>query len=311
MGEKMAEYIMEANRLTKCYRGQHALRQVSLCLARGKIYGLIGQNGAGKTTLMRMAAGLGFPTSGSLTLFGCSAPKELQHARKRMGFMIESPGLQPSMTAQENICLHRRMKGIPNQELESQLLERVGLESAGRKKVRHFSMGMKQRLGIALALVGSPELLLLDEPMNGLDPVGMVEIRDLLQRLCQERDITLLMSSHNLPELYQMATDYIIMDQGNVRKEITQAQLEEQCRQYLLLCTTQVEKLATVLEQQMHTQNYKVMPDQSIRLYDFLEDRERVAQTLLQNNILVTNLSLVGDTLENYYIRLLEEAGNG
>lgn len=306
----MTEYILKTNSLTKSYHGQYALDKVSISLSRGKIYGLIGQNGAGKTTLMRIVAGLGFPTNGNIELLGCSTPQELQEARKRIGFIIESPSLNLSMSAKENIRLHRIIKGIPNIELENELLLLVGLQNTGRKKVRHFSMGMKQRLGIALTLIGSPELLVLDEPINGLDPVGMVEIRELLKRLCDEKNITILISSHNLPELYQMATDYIIINQGIIRKEFTLLQLEEQCKQYLLLCTNQPDKLATVLEQQLHTQNYKVMPDKTIHLYDYLEERERVAKTLHDNNIIVTNLSLVGDTLENYYISLMGDVDN-
>ena len=224
--------------------------------------------------------------------------------------MIEAPAINTSMSAKENLHLHRIIKGIPNEELEQELLALVGLQNTGKKKARNFSLGMKQRLGIALSLIGSPELLILDEPINGLDPVGIVDMRNLLQTLCAEKNITILLSSHNLSQLYQVATDYIIIDHGRIIETITLSELEEQCKQYVLLRTNQPELLVSTLEKELHTQKYLVMPDKSIRLFDFTDRMETLAALFQRENILITNLSIEGNTLENYYIDLVERSRN-
>lgn len=301
----MKEFILKTNNLTKNYHGVNALQGVSVTLKAGRIYGLIGRNGAGKTTLMRIAAGLAFPTDGSVELFGRSGDSALQAERKRLGCMIEYPSFIPYMTAQENLRYHRIMRGIPDKSAENELLELVGLGDTGKKKAKNFSLGMKQRLGIAIALLGNPELLILDEPINGLDPIGVVEIRKLLTRLCEERQMTILISSHNLPELYQVATDYIIIHQGVVRQSITLKELEEKCRHHILIGCDQPEKLVSVLEMQLGTTNYKVMPDKTVKLYDYLNDKELLARTVFNNGIVVTNYSIQGDTLENYFISVI------
>lgn len=306
----MSTCVLKTNSLTKSYNGVNALHDVSITLEAGKIYGLIGQNGAGKSTLMRIIAGLSFPASGSIALFDHTGEKALQVERKRMGCMIEYPSLTPNMTAKENLKLHRIMRGIPNKEVEDELLELVGLTGTGKKKAKNFSLGMKQRLGIAIAMVGNPEFLILDEPINGLDPLGVVEIRNLLKKLCEERQITILISSHNLPEMYQTATDYIFIHKGEIKQALALAELEERCRHHLLISCDQPEKLASVLEMQLHTTNYKVMPNKSIKLYDYLDEKELVARTFFENRIIVTNLSNEGDTLEDYFVSMVGGAKN-
>jgi ABC-2 type transport system ATP-binding protein len=296
------QHVLKTDGLTKTYHGVQALSHVSITLDAGRIYGLIGQNGAGKTTLMRLIAGLTFSSGGTLELFGHTGENALQAERKRIGAMIENPSLVPNMTAVENLRLHRIMRGIPDPAVEGELLELVGLAGTGTKKAKDFSLGMKQRLGIAVALLGNPELLILDEPINGLDPLGVVEIRTLLKRLCEERQLTILISSHNLPELYQTATDYIIIHKGEIKQTLTLAQLEERCRHHLLITCLQPEKLASVLEMKLNTTNFTVMPDKGVRLYDYLDDRERVATVLFENGLIVTNFSREGDTLEDYFI---------
>jgi ABC-2 type transport system ATP-binding protein len=302
---KLKDVVLKTDSLTKSYRGVYALHGVTVTLEAGRIYGLIGQNGAGKTTLMRLVAGLSFPTSGSIELFGSSGNKALQVERKRLGCMIEYPSLTPSMTARDNLKLHRMMRGIPNEEVENELLVFVGLSDTGKKKVKNFSLGMKQRLGIAIALLGNPELLILDEPINGLDPMGVVEIRNLLKKLCEERQMTILISSHNLPELYQTATDYIIIHKGEVKQTLTLSQLEERCKHHILIGCDHPEKLVSVLEMKLNTTNYKVMPDKTVKLYDYLDDKERVSRVLIENGIIVTNLSHAGDTLEDYFVSIV------
>lgn len=301
----MNDFVLKTNDLTKTYRGTDALHDVSVTLESGKIYGLIGQNGAGKTTLMRLIAGLSFPESGSIELFGHKGEKALQTERKRLGAMIEYPGLIPNMSASDNLKLHKTMRGIPNKEVDVELLTLVGLEKTGKKKAKNFSLGMKQRLGIAIALLGNPELLILDEPINGLDPIGVVEIRNLLKNLCEERQMTILISSHNLPELYQTATNYIIIHKGEIKQTLTLEELEDNCRHHILISCDQPEKLASVLEMKLHTTHYKVMPNQSVKLYNYLDDKALVARLIFENGIIVTNFSIEGDTLENYFISVV------
>ncbi|WP_331281764.1 ABC transporter ATP-binding protein [Paenibacillus sp. FSL H7-0357] len=301
----MNKYVLRTKGLTKSYKGANALKDLSLTMEAGRIYGLIGQNGAGKSTLMRIVAGLAFPSSGSIELFGQNGETALQAERKRLGCMIEHPALTPHMTAKQNLTFHRIMRGIPSETLEDELLALVGLSGTGKKKSKNFSLGMKQRLGIAIALLGDPELLILDEPINGLDPLGVVEVRKLLIKLCEERQMTILISSHNLPELYQVATDYFIIHQGELKQSITLAELEESCKHHLRISCDQPEKLVSILEMQLHTGNYKVMPDQTVKLYDYLNEKERVARTLFDNGIVVTSLSIEGDTLEDYFISVI------
>ncbi len=298
----MNECVLKTKKLTKNFSKFCALKEVSITLQTGKTYGLIGQNGAGKTTLMRIITGLSFQTSGSIELFGHSEEKELSEELKRIGCLIEAPSMNGNMSAKENLKLHRIMRGIPNTLLDTQLLELVGLKDIGKKMVKDFSLGMRQRLGIAIALIGSPELLILDEPVNGLDPLGVVEIRNLIKKLCEERNITVLISSHNLPELYQTATDYIIIDKGVIKQTITLEKLEECCQHHIKIECKEPERLSEILESKLHTTKYKVMPDQSIVLYDFLEERELVARTIIEGGIIPTRFSLEGETLENYFI---------
>jgi len=301
----MKQYILKINNLTKCYHGTNALSDVSITMEAGKIYGLIGQNGAGKTTLMRLITGLSFPTKGSIELFGHSGEKALKLERKRLGSMIEYPSIVPNMTAKENIKLHRIMRGIPDKEIEDELLELVGLHGTGKKKAKNFSLGMKQRLGIAVALIGNPELLILDEPINGLDPLGVIEMRNLLKKLCDERQMTILISSHNLPELYQTATDYIIIHKGKIKRTLTMEQLDECCKHHLSIGCEEPEKLVSILEMRLNTKNYKVMPNKTVKLYDYLDEKETVARVLFENGIIVTNLSNEGDTLEDYFVSIV------
>ncbi|MGN0474521.1 MAG: ABC transporter ATP-binding protein [Acutalibacteraceae bacterium] len=297
--------IFKSENLTKLYRETSALKNVSITLEKGRIYGLIGQNGAGKTTLMRIISGLASPTAGSYELFGQTKEKGIRQARRRTGCMIEYPSLIGSMSAKENIAFHRVLKGMPNKSREQELLDMLGIGGTGKKKSKDFSLGMKQRLGIADALIGSPEFLILDEPINGLDPMGVVEVRNLLTDLCRNQGITILISSHNLPELYQVATDYIIMHKGEVIRTLTAEELDEECRQYIIIRCTDEGKLANVIETKLNTSNYKVMPDKSVQLYDYLDDMDFVAKTLHENGIVVLGLSLNGDSLENYFTNLI------
>lgn len=215
----MAEAIINLRNVTKRYGGCTAVKECSLTLERGKIYGLVGKNGAGKTTIMRMITGLSLPDSGQIELFG----------KAEIGTLIEAPSLNGSMTAKENLKFYRMLSDKNGcYETDEELLALVGLSDIKRKRVKDYSLGMRQRLGIAVALLTKPEFVMLDEPVNGLDPIGVVEIRKLVKRLAEEEGMTFLISSHNLPELYQTATDYIIIDKGMVKKEISQEELEKE-----------------------------------------------------------------------------------
>lgn len=222
----MSEKIVELKHVDKRFKDFKALTDVSVSLEKGKIYGLIGKNGAGKTTMMRIIAGLGFPTAGELELFGATTRKEINRKLCKVGSLIEYPSLNGAMTARENMIFFYKLRGLKVDDSIQNLLERVDIADTGRKKVKDFSLGMRQRLGIAVAMIGNPELLILDEPVNGLDPIGIVEIRNFLKKLNEKTGITILISSHNLPELYQTATDYIIIDKGHVKKLVTLAELE-------------------------------------------------------------------------------------
>ena len=287
----MSSIILEAKSLTKEYKQTLALDHINLQIKKGKIYGFIGQNGAGKTTFLRLVTGLAFPTSGTLSLWGNSGTEELQKQRKRIGSMIETPALFPSMTAYQNMEVQRIQRGIPDKSVIKRTLDMVGLQDTGKKSVRNFSLGMRQRLGIAIALLNTPELLILDEPINGLDPAGIVEIRNLLKILNKEYGMTILVSSHILEELYQTASEFILIDHGKIIEEISDYELNERCKRHIAIKTTDVQKTVLVLEENLHTDNFKLMPDGIIRLYDYLNDLETVASALAESHILVTGLS--------------------
>ena len=284
----MSSVILEAHDLTKEYRHTVALDHIDLKIEKGKIYGFIGQNGAGKTTFLRLVTGLAFPTSGTLSLWGKTVEKELQEQRKRIGCMIETPALFPTMTAYQNMEIQRIQRGIPDKAVIQKTLDMVGLKDTGKKAVRNFSLGMRQRLGIAIALLNTPEFLILDEPINGLDPAGIVEIRNLLKSLNKEYGMTILVSSHILEELYQTASEFILIDKGKIIEEISDRELNET----------------------LHTDSFKLMPDGIIRLYDYLDDMEKVAAALSDAHILVTGLSVAGDTLEDYFLSKIGGTGN-
>ena len=298
----MNSIVLEAQGITKKYRETLALDHVDLKLEKGKIYGFIGKNGAGKTTFLRLITGLAFPTEGSLSLFGKSGEKSLQEQRKRIGSLIETPALYPYMTAWQNMEVQRLQRGIPDKSVIDKTLKMVGLDNTGKKKVRNFSLGMRQRLGIAMALLNTPEFLVLDEPINGLDPAGMVEIRNLIKELNREYGMTILISSHLLEELHNTATDFIFIDGGRILEELTYEELNEKCKQHIEIKVKDTEKAVLVMEEKLHTDNFKMLPDGTIQLYDYLDDIESVAVAFSEAQVLVVGLAVTGDTLEEYFI---------
>ena len=299
----MKTMVLEARGLTKMYKETAALDHINLRLEKGKIYGFIGQNGAGKTTFLRLITGLAFPACGTLALWGKTDRKELQEQRKRIGCMIETPALYPNLTARQNLEVQRLQRGIPDKTVIGTCLGMVHLEDTGKKAVRNFSLGMRQRLGIASALLNMPEFLILEEPVNGLDPAGIVEIRNLLKLLNREYGMTILVSSHILEELYQTASHFIVIDKGKILEELSDQELEERCRRHIAIQSSEPEKALLLLEEKLHTEKLQLMPDGTIRLYDHLDNKESIARLLLDAHILVTGLQLSGDTLEDYFLR--------
>ncbi|MEK5080918.1 ABC transporter ATP-binding protein [Solibacillus sp. FSL W7-1436] len=307
----MSDYVLKTSNLTKQFKNQIAINKVNLSIKKGSIYGFIGANGAGKSTLIRMVTGLASPTSGSIELLGHSNSQELVKARKRIGTIIEGPALYPHMTAAENLEAHRLLKGIPGKDCVERTLAIVGLQQTGKKKAKNFSLGMKQRLGIGIALLGDPEFLILDEPINGLDPMGVVEIRELLKKLNQEYGMTILISSHILSELHLLATHYGIIHQGDLLEQITVDELNEKCQQYLHIKVNNPEMAATVIETMLSTNNFEVMPDGCIKLYHYVDTPGKVSTALVNEGLVIEQFMPIGQDLESYFMNRIGGMQNG
>ncbi|MPQ43573.1 ATP-binding cassette domain-containing protein [Clostridium tarantellae] len=305
------EYVLRTNNLTKKYKNHIVLNKVSINIKKGDIYGFIGKNGAGKTTLMRLITGLASISSGSIEIFGHDNLNKLEKERKRIGILIECPAISPNMTAYENMELVRLQKGIPGNMCIEEKLSLVGLKNDKKKKIKNFSLGMKQKLGLAMALLGDPEFLILDEPTNGLDPMGIVEMRELLKKLNKEKGITILISSHILSEVYQLANCYGFLNKGQLIEEITQKQLDERCKKVIELKVNNVEKATWVLENKLKTINFKVLPNNIIKLYDYIDNPGKVSKSLNNEDIIVNQIIVKGDELEDYFVNLMGGNFNG
>ena len=297
--------ILKINGLTKKYGSKVALDNISFNVEKGKIYGFIGENGAGKTTAIRAITGLTAIPEGTVELFGQSDGKGLSEARKKMGCLVERPILSMNKTARDNLEMQQFLYGQHDEKHIDALLERVGLGDVKDKKVKDFSLGMKQRLGIAQALINDPELIILDEPVNGLDPVGMVEVRELLKSLCKDDGITIVISSHILAELYQLVTDYIIISHGRIIETISREELDAKCSAYVELNTDQNENALEILRCNGVTQIERDGTD--IKIYDDVP-MERISRWMFDNSILITLLSRYEISLESYYMDLLGRA---
>ncbi|MCM1569776.1 MAG: ABC transporter ATP-binding protein [Roseburia sp.] len=298
----MENVILQTRNISKSYHHFKALDDVSITLKAGHIYGFIGENGAGKTTLMKVLTGLLYPTSGSLSLFGKNEPSDILKMRRHIGSTIEAPALYQEYTAYRNLELQRILIGNPDRDICNQLLGMVGLTEVKDKKVRKFSMGMKQRLGIAMALVGKPRLLILDEPINGLDPKNISELRNLLKRLNEENDVTLFLSSHILNELYLLATDYYFIHKGKIIESLTHEELDEKCRQYIKIKTSELPKCITVIEKKLGGAEYVCLDDETLHLFSHTDRAEGVAKLLMENHIVTKEFSVTEQSLEEYFL---------
>ena len=256
--------VIQTRGLSKRYKDKWAVDHLDLQVEQGDIYGFIGQNGAGKSTTLKLLCGLARPTQGEALLF--DRPIRDSVARRRVGALIEQPGLYPDLSGRENLCLYAALLGLDSPERQvADTLETVGLSPKEKKPVKHYSMGMKQRLGVGLALLGGPDLLLLDEPINGLDPEGIREMRELLLGLNRERGLTILVSSHILGELSKIATRYGIIQQGRMVEQLTAGELAQKCTDYLHLKADQPQKAAALLERELHLKGWEMRPEGEIR----------------------------------------------
>ena len=304
----MPENIVELRNLTKQYGSQRALDDVSFSIKKGSIVGLIGPNGAGKTTIMKTMGGLIFPTSGEIELYGATDEAGLNHARSRMSFMIETPYEKEKMSARDNLEKQRRQKGIPDKGRIDEVLRIVNLEGTGKKMVKNFSLGMRQRLGLANALLAKPEFMVLDEPINGLDPEGIVEIRELFRKLNKEENITMVISSHILSELSLLCSDYIFINQGKIRGILTEEELKDACSEYILLNTDNNEKASAILIDRFRIEKLDVINGQGIRIFEKLDEIHEISRTLYENGIIPITIAKNDVSLEDYYMKMVSEA---
>ena len=297
----MEDYLLVTKDLTKIYKETTAADRVNIHIKKGSIYGLIGKNGAGKTTIMKMIAGLAKPTSGSFEYTGFNCTEN--EAFSRIGALIEAPALDPNLTGFDNIRIKCLAFGIGDKKYINDLLELVGLSASWKKKAGKYSLGQKQRLGIALALVGDPDFLILDEPINGLDPQGIAEVREMFNKLNQERKITILISSHILEELSKIATDYAIIDGGRIVEESTNKELKEKCRDKIAIKTGDVAKAIPVIDG-LGFKDYSVVNDKTIHVFDRLSEITVLNMELAKAQIPVESIGIESSDLEEYFLKV-------
>lgn len=290
----MSEYILRTKNLCKCYGKKMILKEINMDIKKGEIYGFIGKNGAGKTTLMRIVCSLASATKGDIELSGI-----------RIGSMIEYPALYGNLTAIQNLEIQKRNIGAKGNNQIIEVLNTVGLVDTGNKLVKSFSLGMRQRLGLALALINEPDFLILDEPINGLDPSGITEIREILTKLNKDKNITILISSHMLSELYLLATAYGIIDKGRLIKQISGEELNNECKHYLKLVTKNLPLAAETLKTFLNPDCFIVDKNNIIRIFQYTDDPNYIIRTLVTADVDIQSVSVVGQDLEEYYLSLI------
>lgn len=302
------EYVLTTSGLSKKYGKFCALNDLTMHIPKGSIYGLVGRNGAGKTTLIRLICGLQKPTKGNYSIYGVkNNSKEIVKARRRMGAVVETPAIYLDMTAEDNLKQQCLILGIPSDNTIPEILHLVGLENTGKKKAKNFSLGMKQRLGIAVALVGNPDFLVLDEPVNGLDPQGIIEMRELILKLNREYQITVLISSHILDELSRLATHYGFVDKGKLVKEISASELDNVCKKYIRVEVSNLNALVRILD--ANKLPYEVISDDSVNIYKKI-NLSKLVLALAKENCELISSHEQDESLENYFINLIGGEGN-
>ncbi|WP_379141196.1 ABC transporter ATP-binding protein [Paenibacillus sp. sgz500992] len=300
----MNDLVIETKQLTKIYGEQTAVGSVNLHVKKGRIYGLLGRNGAGKTTIMKMILGLTQITSGEVEVLGRNIKGQEKRVYPRIGAIIETPGFYPNLTGTENLEIFAKLRGTAAPHAVENALKVVGLPYKDKKLFSKYSLGMKQRLGIANAILHDPELLILDEPTNGLDPIGISEVRDFIKNLSVEQGKTILISSHILSEISLLADDIGIIDHGVLLEESSMSELEKKNRKYILLQVSDIPKASLILERQFHLKDYSVQDDHYLRLYDTALDMGEINKALVTQNITVISSQLCNDTLEDYFKKI-------
>ena len=299
----MSKYVIETRNLTKQYGAQKSVASLNIHVQKGRIYGLLGRNGAGKTTTMKMLLGLTQPTSGEVAIWGKPLAANEKKLLPRIGSLIESPGFYPNLTATENLRIFATLRGVPNRNAIKNALDLVGLPYKDRKLFSQYSLGMKQRLAIALAIMHDPELLILDEPINGLDPIGIAEVRSFIRNLCNERGKTILISSHILEELSKIATDYGIIHNGCLIQELTRKELMKRCSERIELTLSCPEQAVPVLDR-MGFVNYQIVDKEHIHVFERLNESAGLNTELVTSGISVREISLRNEELETYFLNL-------
>ena len=296
------ENILKTVDITKKFSKKVAVSAVNMNIKKGDIYGFIGRNGAGKTTLIKMLVGLSQPTSGSIELFDS---KNLNKARRKIGTVIEAPAFIPHLSARQNMLIQLTLLGSKDKSIIDETLKLVGLDNVGNKKVKKFSLGMKQRLGIAMTLMGEPEFLILDEPTNGLDPEGIIEIRQMLKKLNQEKGLTILISSHIPGELSKLATRYGIINDGVLIDEFTEQELTERCQSSLIVKVNDINKACEILKSELNTDRFSVLNENTLEVFDFVDNPGKVNSILAKNDIIIDSISKKSVDLEDYFMKVI------
>lgn len=303
----MKDVILKTNNLTKKYKDFTALNNANITINKGDIYGLIGRNGAGKTTLMKVITTLTNKTSGEFYLFD-KDDSDLTETKRRIGCLIENPAFFENLTAYQNLKYYAIQKGIIDYSQIDKVLDLVKLSDSKNKKFKTFSLGMKQRLGIAFAMLDNPDFVILDEPINGLDPIGISELRETLKKLNEESNITMLISSHILSELYLLANRFCFIEKGKIIKELSKEELDVECSRAIVMKTNNVKETCLILEKELNTTNYKVIDKHEVRLYDYLDNSGKVNKELAKNDIDIISIYESGISLEEYFKSIVKEA---
>ena len=303
----MKDIILRTNNLTKKYKDFTALNNANITINKGDIYGLIGRNGAGKTTLMKVITTLTNKTNGEFYLFD-KDDGDLTETKRRIGCLIENPAFFENLTAYQNLKYYAIQKGIVDYSQIDKVLDLVKLSDSKNKKFKTFSLGMKQRLGIAFAMLDNPDFVILDEPINGLDPIGISELRETLKKLNEESNITMLISSHILSELYLLANRFCFIEKGKIIKELSKKELDVECSRAIVIKTNNVKETCLILEKELNTTNYKVIDKHEVRLYDYLDNSGKVNKELAKNDIDVISIYESGISLEDYFKSIVKEA---
>ena len=300
----MSDYLIETKQLTKIYGEQAAVKNINLHVKRGKIYGLLGRNGAGKTTTMKMLLGLTQPTSGEVKIWGKPLRGNEKKLLPRIGSLIESPGFYPNLTATENLRIFATLRGVPNRHAIKDALDLVGLPYKDKKLFSQYSLGMKQRLAIALAVMHDPELLILDEPINGLDPIGIAEVRSFIRELCDARGKTILISSHILSEISLLADDVGIIDHGTVLEEESLEELEQKSSKHIHFTVSNAAQAARVLERDFQENHFSILDDHNIQLYNLTLPIGKIVTAFVANGLEVSEAHSCEESLEDYFRRV-------